>query len=147
MRRLLDDETMTPGEGFIAVVKPFAPCFVSSGRMGQSGPRRRPETVDLHQVAEAGPQRDPEQTAARDELESIVREQMGNLPDKYRLALMYATIEELDYETIGAMLKVKPGTVKQHRLRSDGHSTSCFGRRRWAQVAPPSPMRLESSCQ
>lgn len=57
-------------------------------------------------------QRDPEAAAAQEEVDAIVRGQLAALPDKYRLPLMYASIDELDYETIGAMLKVKPGTVK-----------------------------------
>jgi len=54
----------------------------------------------------------PETAAARGELDRIVRAQLETLPEKYRLPLTYATLEELDYQTIGAMLKVKPGTVK-----------------------------------
>ena len=38
--------------------------------------------------------------------------QLQALPEKYRLPLVYATLDELDYQTIAAMLKVKPGTVK-----------------------------------
>ncbi len=56
--------------------------------------------------------RNPETTAARDELDRIVRAELEALPEKYRLPLVYATLEELDYQTIAAMLKVKPGTVK-----------------------------------
>jgi RNA polymerase sigma-70 factor (ECF subfamily) len=60
----------------------------------------------------SGETSDPETAAAQEELDAIVREQLDALPEKYRLPLMYATLEELDYHTIGAMLKVKPGTVK-----------------------------------
>ena len=41
-----------------------------------------------------------------------MHDQLERLPEKYRLPLVYAAIEGLDYETIGAMLKVRPGTVK-----------------------------------
>jgi len=58
------------------------------------------------------PDSNPETAAAREELDRIVRGQLATLPEKYRLPLVYATLEELDYQTIGAMLKVKPGTVK-----------------------------------
>ena len=58
------------------------------------------------------PDSNPETAAAHDELDRIVRAQLETLPEKYRLPLVYATLEELDYQTIGAMLKVKPGTVK-----------------------------------
>ena len=49
---------------------------------------------------------------ARSELEQIVRDQLYALPEKYRVPLVYATLDELDDQTIAAMLKVKPGTVK-----------------------------------
>ena len=58
------------------------------------------------------PGSNPETAAASEELDRIVRAQLETLPEKYRLPLVYATLEELDYQTIGAMLKVKPGTVK-----------------------------------
>jgi RNA polymerase sigma-70 factor (ECF subfamily) len=58
------------------------------------------------------PARDPEAEAAGRELDAIVREQLYTLPEKYRLPLVYATLEELDYQTIGTMLAVHPGTVK-----------------------------------
>jgi RNA polymerase sigma-70 factor, ECF subfamily len=54
----------------------------------------------------------PETAAIHEELDAIVREQLHALPEKYRLPLVYATLNELDYHTIGAMLKVQPGTVK-----------------------------------
>jgi RNA polymerase sigma-70 factor (ECF subfamily) len=58
------------------------------------------------------PERNPESAAAHQELDRIVRGELSALPDKYRLPLVYATLDELDYQTIAAMLKVKPGTVK-----------------------------------
>ena len=60
----------------------------------------------------AAPERDPETTAAQNELDRIVRGELQALPDKYRLPLVYAALDELDYQTIAAMLKVKSGTVK-----------------------------------
>jgi RNA polymerase sigma-70 factor (ECF subfamily) len=58
------------------------------------------------------PERNPESAAAHGELDRIVRGELDALPEKYRLPLVYATLDELDYQTIAAMLKVKPGTVK-----------------------------------
>lgn len=58
------------------------------------------------------PERNPEMAAAHEELDRIVRGELNALPEKYRLPLVYATLDELDYQTIAAMLKVKPGTVK-----------------------------------
>jgi len=55
---------------------------------------------------------DPEMAVAREELDQLVRDELAQLPDKYRLPLVYATIDALDYGTIAAMLGVRPGTVK-----------------------------------
>lgn len=57
-------------------------------------------------------ERDPETLSARGELDTIIREELRQLPDKYRLPLAYATLDELDYRTIATMLKVQPGSVK-----------------------------------
>ena len=55
---------------------------------------------------------DPETVASHEELERIVRDELAQLPDKYRLALSYATLDALDYDTIASMLGVKAATVK-----------------------------------
>jgi RNA polymerase sigma-70 factor, ECF subfamily len=54
----------------------------------------------------------PERAVAQREIDELVREGLKRLPDKYRIALVYAAIEELDYATIAAMLDVPVGTVK-----------------------------------
>lgn len=64
----------------------------------------------LEQHAALGP--DPETAVAREELDQLVRDELAQLPDKYRLPLVYAAIDALDYSTIAAMLGVQPGTVK-----------------------------------
>ena len=76
----------------------------------RQGYTRRNEVEPLERLV--SPQRNPEAAAADEELDGIVRAQVETLPEKYRLPLVYATIDELDYQTIAAMLKVKPGTVK-----------------------------------
>ena len=55
---------------------------------------------------------DPEAAASQEEIDRLVRDCLAQLPDKYRLPLVYAAIDGLDYETIGTMLGVPPGTVK-----------------------------------
>jgi RNA polymerase sigma-70 factor, ECF subfamily len=55
---------------------------------------------------------DPEALVSKAEAEHLVRTYVNELPDKYRLPLMYAAVEGLDYATIGAMLNVPVGTVK-----------------------------------
>jgi RNA polymerase sigma-70 factor (ECF subfamily) len=54
----------------------------------------------------------PEAAVAQQEVNELVHEHLAELPEKYRLPLMYAAIDGLDYETIGAMLGVHAGTVK-----------------------------------
>jgi RNA polymerase sigma-70 factor (ECF subfamily) len=54
----------------------------------------------------------PENAAAREEMDQIVREGLAQLPERYRLPLVYAAIDGLDYSTIGTMLGVPVGTVK-----------------------------------
>ena len=54
----------------------------------------------------------PELTLARNELEALVRHHVTELPDKYRLPLVYAAIDGLDYATIATMLGCPVGTVK-----------------------------------
>jgi RNA polymerase sigma-70 factor (ECF subfamily) len=54
----------------------------------------------------------PERAVAQREIDDLVRDGLKRLPDKYRIALVYAAIEELDYATIAAMLDVPVGTVK-----------------------------------
>lgn len=51
------------------------------------------------------------------ERDARVREAVAGLPEKFRLPLLYACIEGLDYDTIGAMLALPVGTVKTHVFR------------------------------
>jgi RNA polymerase sigma-70 factor (ECF subfamily) len=55
---------------------------------------------------------DPEAAATSEEIDRFVRDGLAELPEKYRLPLVYAAIDGLDYETIGTMLGVPSGTVK-----------------------------------
>jgi RNA polymerase sigma-70 factor (ECF subfamily) len=55
---------------------------------------------------------DPAAAATREEIDRLVRDGLAQLPDKYRLQLVYSAIDGLDHETIGAMLGVPRGTVK-----------------------------------
>ena len=60
----------------------------------------------------ATPSLDPEAQLARDEAERLVHEGLAGLPGKYRLPVIYAAIDGLDYPTIAGMLRVPLGTVK-----------------------------------
>lgn len=55
---------------------------------------------------------DPEALLSRDESERMIRDGLARLPEKYRLPLVYAAIDGLDYPTIAVMLGVPVGTVK-----------------------------------
>ena len=55
---------------------------------------------------------DPEAAAIRTELDRLIRDRLAQLPERYRLPLVYAAIEGLDYATIAAMLGMPVGTVK-----------------------------------
>ena len=54
----------------------------------------------------------PEAVVARQELDQLVRNGLARIPEKYRIPLVYAAIDGLDYPTIAAMLGVPIGTVK-----------------------------------
>jgi RNA polymerase sigma-70 factor, ECF subfamily len=54
----------------------------------------------------------PETAVMRKETQRLVRGGLAELPDKYRLPLVYSAIDGLDYGTIGVMLGAPVGTVK-----------------------------------
>ncbi len=54
----------------------------------------------------------PDTLLARSEDVRLVRAALARLPDKYRVPLVYAAIDELDYPTIADMLGVTVGAVK-----------------------------------
>lgn len=90
---------------------------VAVDHLRQVGRRReelgeREEGLDDRLDRQPAPGMNPEVAAAGKELDELVRGQLANLPDKYRLPLLYAAIEGLDYEAIASMLGVPTGTVK-----------------------------------
>ena len=54
----------------------------------------------------------PEALLSRAEAEALVNDGLARLAPKYRLPVIYAAIDGLDYPTIAAMLSVPLGTVK-----------------------------------
>jgi RNA polymerase sigma-70 factor (ECF subfamily) len=66
------------------------------------------ETIENVPASDSGPEAEVEQ----EELAQLVREHLAELPDKYRLPLVYAAIDGLDYDAVGAALGVPAGTVK-----------------------------------
>jgi RNA polymerase sigma-70 factor (ECF subfamily) len=53
----------------------------------------------------------PERTYQKKELEKILNKGLNMLPDKARTVLILKEVEGLSYEEIGALLKIKKGTV------------------------------------
>jgi RNA polymerase sigma-70 factor, ECF subfamily len=77
--------------------------------------RRRRPIVEPHGDADAPEAVDPqniEADTAQAESDQIVHRALEALPDKYRLPIVHATIDGLDYETIAAMLDLPIGTIK-----------------------------------
>ena len=55
---------------------------------------------------------DPEALAIQEQAGELIRNGLAQLPDKYRLPLVYASIDGLDHATVAEMLSVPRGTVK-----------------------------------
>lgn len=79
--------------------------------------QRSPRTVHEDQAPEIEDPTDVEGELELEESDALVRQELAALPDRFRLPLVYATIEELDYETIGRMLNMPVGTVKTQVFR------------------------------
>jgi RNA polymerase sigma-70 factor (ECF subfamily) len=58
------------------------------------------------------PSPDPETLLSAAESEILVRAALATLPLKYRLPIVYAAIDGLDYPTVARMLGIPLGTVK-----------------------------------
>jgi RNA polymerase sigma-70 factor, ECF subfamily len=78
----------------------------------------------------------PETLASSGEIARLVQRCVRELPDKYRLPLVYASIDGLDYATVGSMLGVPTGTVKTLVFRGK----QLLRLRVEAALARPNPM-------
>jgi RNA polymerase sigma-70 factor (ECF subfamily) len=94
-------------------------CTIAQ-RVAMDELRRRQRAVPTV-LEEAGAQvaadEDVEGSAAQLQNDLKVREALLALPDKYRLPIVYAAIEGLDYDVISAMLNMPVGTVKTNVFR------------------------------
>lgn len=79
-------------------------------RMRRQLPTAPVEVFDEDIGLQDGP--DLEAALSQEQRDALVRQALAALPDKYRLPLIYAAIEELDYDTIAAMLSLPLGTIK-----------------------------------
>jgi len=59
----------------------------------------------------------PDEKSAFKELEKNVRDELDNLPDIYREALVMRNVEEMSYEDIANALNCKLGTIKSRIAR------------------------------
>jgi RNA polymerase sigma-70 factor, ECF subfamily len=82
-------------------------------RKRQRTVRTAPEELADHVTSEV----DVEYASAQQESDLLVREALAELPDKYRLPLLYATINGLDYDAIASLLNMPVGTVKTQVFR------------------------------
>ena len=60
---------------------------------------------------------DPQAVLAQKEIRDVVQKELAQLPEAYRLALVYTAIEELDYLTVAAMMGIPVGTLKTYVFR------------------------------
>ncbi len=94
-------------------------CTIAQ-RVAMDELRRRQRAVPTA-PEEAGAQvaadTDIEHATAQLQSDQLVREALAALPDKYRLPIVYATIDGLDYDAISAMLNMPAGTVKTQVFR------------------------------
>jgi RNA polymerase sigma-70 factor, ECF subfamily len=94
-------------------------CTIAQ-RVAMDALRKRQRTVPAAPQEHAGEivsDVDVEETTAQQERDFVVREALAALPDKYRLPLLYATIDGLDYDAIASMLNVPVGTIKTQVFR------------------------------
>jgi RNA polymerase sigma-70 factor, ECF subfamily len=82
-------------------------------RRRQRAVRTAPEEDGAQVAADANVENDTSQLQS----DQLVREALAALPDKFRLPIVYATIDGLDYEAISAMLNMPAGTVKTQVFR------------------------------
>jgi len=85
------------------------------------------EAFDEELGAEDGP--DLEAALSQAQRDALLRRALAALPDKYRLPLVYAAIDELDYDTIAGMLGQPIGTIK-----TNIHRGKALLRKRLAEV-------------
>lgn len=96
-------------------------CVVNAARNAR---RRRRPTADADELAELeapGPAAD----------HAVLRELVGDLPERQRLALFLRYYADLDYREIASVLRIEPGTVG-----ATLHKAQATLRRRLIEVAP-----------
>ena len=75
-----------------------------------------PEGVTLDSVA--GNEMNPEQHAGRENVNSILRKEIMNLPIQYKTIVTLYHLDEMNYSEIANVTKLPIGTVKSHLFRA-----------------------------
>ena len=84
--------------------------------------KRPKETVPIEDFAsfdfgEEGRTDSPEETFLQSETGSIIREAISELPENYRLPVMYRFLEDLSYQEIADKLEVPVSTIETRLVR------------------------------
>ncbi len=69
-------------------------------------------------LAEGENEKGIEETVERDNLQTLVREQLSQLPTKYRVVLILRHLENRTYEEMAQILTLPIGTIKTHLFRA-----------------------------
>jgi RNA polymerase sigma-70 factor (ECF subfamily) len=80
--------------------------------------QRTPDTVNEEEGLDVPATDNIPAEAEQAERDALVRAAVQELPEKFRLPLVYASIDGLDYDTIAGMLAMPIGTVKTHIFRA-----------------------------
>lgn len=94
-------------------------CTIAQ-RVAMDELRKRQRSVPTEAEESAGhvaSEMDVQEAIAQQQSDLLVREALADLPDKFRLPIMYATIEGLDYDAISSLLNMPTGTVKTQVFR------------------------------
>ena len=74
----------------------------------------------------ADPNMSPEQEAEADELEHAIQHCLGNLPTDFRVVVVMADIQGLDYSEVAAVVRVPLGTIKSRLARARLRLRECL---------------------
>ena len=74
----------------------------------------------------ADPNMSPEQEAEADELEHAIQHCLGNLPTDFRVVVVMADIQGLDYSEVAAAVRVPLGTIKSRLARARLRLRECL---------------------
>lgn len=79
--------------------------------------QRMPPAAPAEEAAELPAPDNVQHATEQHERDVQVQAALATLPDRYRLPIVYAAIEGLDYDTISTMLAMPVGTVKTNVFR------------------------------